>query len=193
LSRSPIRSSADEEFAMLRLFAAIAIPGEIGEGLGARQHRLPDARWRSIESFHITLRFFGAVAEDRADDMDLALAQVHGAAMELTLEGAGAFGEGRDIRAVWAGVARAPALEGLARRCETAARRIGLKPDARAFRPHVTLAYLRRPDPVAVAAWVQANALLRAPPFRAAAFGLYSSWGTEEGSVYRLEQRYPLG
>jgi RNA 2',3'-cyclic 3'-phosphodiesterase len=177
---------------MIRLFAAIAVPGDIGEALSLRQRGLAGARWRPIEAFHITLRFFGEVSEDRADDLDLELSQVRGAAMSLELEGVGAFGEGADIHAVWAGVRRDAALEQLARRCETAARRGGLKAETRAWRPHVTLAYLRRPDPARVAGWIQANNLLRSPPFAAAAFGLYSSWRTDEGSSYRLERRYPL-
>jgi 2'-5' RNA ligase len=56
----------------------------------------------------------------------------------------------------------------------------------------VTLAYLRRPEPAAVAVWIQANNLLASPPFPATAFGLYSSWRGEAGSRYRLERLYPL-
>ena len=50
----------------------------------------------------------------------------------------------------------------------------------------------RRPDPVAVAEWVQANNLLKSPPFWVDRFGLYSSWQGPEGSVYRLERAYLL-
>ena len=177
---------------MIRLFAALAVPGDIAEALGHRQTGLAGARWRPLEAFHITLRFFGAVAEDRADDLDLALSEVRGAPLTLELQGAGAFGESAEIHAVWAGVKPEPALDQLARRCETAARRAGLKPDTRAFRPHLTLAYLRRPDPAAVGAWIQANNLLASPAFRVDGFGLYSSWRTQAGSAYRLERRYPL-
>lgn len=178
---------------MIRLFAAVPIPGEIGEGLSLRQRGLADARWRPIEAFHITLRFFGEVPETLADDLDLALGQVRGEPMALELAGVGAFGEGADIHAVWAGLKPNPALDQLARRCETAARKAGCKPETRAYRPHVTLAYLRRPDPAQVAGWIQANNLLASPPFRTDAFGLYSSWRTDAGSSYRLERRYRLG
>jgi 2'-5' RNA ligase len=177
---------------MIRLFAALAIPGEIGEALSLRQRGLADARWRPTEAFHITLRFFGEVAEDRADDLDLALSQVRGETLRLELEGVGAFGEGANIHAVWAGVAVNPALDRLARRCETAARRAGQKAETRVYRPHVTLAYLKRPDARDVVGWIQANNLLRSLPFDIAAFGLYSSRRTERGSGYRLERRYPL-
>ena len=177
---------------MIRLFAALTLPGDVGEALAARQHGLLDARWRPIEAFHITLRFFGDIPENMADDLDLELARVRGAPLDLELEGVGAFGEGRDIHAIWAGVKPTPPLEHLARRCEAAARRAGLKPETRAWRPHVTLAYLRRPDPSAVGRWLQANSLLREGPFRVEAFSLHSSTLGGEGSRYQLERLYRL-
>jgi len=80
----------------------------------------------------------------------------------------------------WPAAARAP----------PAAPRI--TPDSRAYRPHVTMAYLRRPDPADVAAWIQANSLLKSPPFAVDRFGLYSTHQTSEGSRYLLEREYRL-
>jgi 2'-5' RNA ligase len=177
---------------MIRLFAAVAIPGEIAEGLARRQQGLPGARWRPLENLHITLRFFGPVAEDRADDLDVELGAVRAAAFDLALAGVGFFSDGGEARAVWAGLVGAPPLERLAGRCETAARRAGLAPDRRAFRPHVTLAYLSGAEPAKVAAWVQSHNLIKSPPFRVGAFGLYSSWRTDAGQTYRLERSYSL-
>ena len=178
---------------MIRLFAAIAIPDAIGEGLLRRQQGLPGARWRPLEAFHVTLRFAGEVKETLAEDLDAELSAIGGEALTLSLAGVGAFGEAEDIHAVWAGVAENERLKQLAGRCETAARRAGLAPDRRAWKPHVTLAYLRRPDPARVAAWIQGHNLLKSPPFRVTSFGLYSSWLGGEGSSYRLERAYPLG
>jgi 2'-5' RNA ligase len=177
---------------MIRLFAALSIPPEIGEDLVGRQQVLPGARWRPLESLHITLRFFGAIAEPIADDLDAALAEVGRGPLTLSLAGSGAFGNGGGVRAIWVGVAENPALNRLARRCEIAARRVGLPADKRAYRPHVTLAYLSRSDPARVGAWVQANNLIRSPAFTTTHLGLYSSWPTREGSSYRLERRYAL-
>lgn len=177
---------------MLRLFAALAVPDGIAQLLLARQHDLQGARWRPAEALHVTLRFFGDIREDMADDLDGELSRVAGAPLALELEGVGAFGEGRDIHAVWAGVAENAALRQLAGRCEAAARRAGLAPDRRAYRPHVTLAYLTRPDPADVAAWIQRHNLLRSPAFEVTRFGLYSSHLSSKGSSYLLEQDYPL-
>lgn len=177
---------------MIRLFAAIAVPEDIGEPLLRRQHGLPGARWRPLEAFHITLRFFGDVQERMAEDLDFELSRITCSPFGLTLDGAGAFGEGPDIHAVWAGVAESKPLRVLAGRCESSARRAKMTHDSRAYRPHLTLAYLRGPDPMDVAAWIQANSLLRSPAFAVDRFGLYSSHQTGEGSRYVLEREYRL-
>jgi 2'-5' RNA ligase len=177
---------------MIRLFAAIAIPDEIAEGLVRVQEGLDGASWRPTEAFHITLRFAGEIDERTADDLDAELGVISAKPLTLTLEGVGSFQDGADIHAVWAGVAANPALRRMASRCESAARRAGLKPDKRRWLPHVTLAYLHRADPGRVAAWIQSHNLLKSPAFEVRSFGLYSSWLRDEGSMYRLERRYAL-
>lgn len=177
---------------MIRLFAALALPPEIVKGLVRRQNGVENARWRPPESLHLTLRFFGEVRQDVARDLDDALAAIDVPPFEIVLEGAGAFGEGRDIHALWAGVEESPLLRRLADACETAARRAGLKPEKRNYRPHVTLAYLKQADPAEVAAWIQGHNLLKSPPIAVDRFGLYSSILGSEGSHYRLEAEYPL-
>src|SRR5205085_1665352 len=107
-------------------------------------------------------------------DLDSELVGVRGQAFDLEFSGVGAFGEGPDLSVLWAGVAESEPLRRLAKACEGAARRAGLKPEPRHYRPHLTLAYLRHPDPAQVAAWIQAHNLLKSPPIRVESFGLYS-------------------
>jgi RNA 2',3'-cyclic 3'-phosphodiesterase len=177
---------------MIRLFAALPLPAEIGQALARRQAGIENARWRPLESLHVTLRFFGEVREDVGRDLDAELAAIDGEPFDIVLEGAGSFGDGAEIHAVWAGVAESPALARLAGACETAARRAGLKAEKRRYRPHVTLAYLRHADPAEVAAWIQANNLLKSPPIRVESFALFSSRLGGEGASYRIEAEYPL-
>lgn len=177
---------------MIRLFAALEVPYDIAEGLTRRQQGLPRARWRPVEVMHITLRFFGEVAEPTAADLDSALAGISVAPFDLYLEGAGAFGEQDHARAVWAGVGESEPLRRLAQKCETAGKRVGLKSEVRAYRPHVTLAYLRGSPPDRIAAWVQGHNLLRSPPWRVTQFHLYSSWSGPDGARYDIERTYLL-
>ncbi|MFI4966451.1 MAG: RNA 2',3'-cyclic phosphodiesterase [Caulobacterales bacterium] len=177
---------------MIRLFAALPIPQDIGLALARRQTGVEGARWRPPETLHITLRFFGDIREDLARDLDAELMTLRGPAFGIELSGVGAFGEAPDLHVLWAGVGESEPLRRLAKACETAARRAGLKPETRHYRPHLTLAYLRHPDPAEVAAWIQANNLLKSPPLRVERFGLYSSFLGSEQAHYRLEAEYPL-
>ena len=177
---------------MIRLFAAIAVPPAVAQALTQLQHGVEGARWSPQENLHITLRFFGDVPEPTAADIDEQLQGVGGKRFSLALQGVGTFGEGRDLRAIWAGTAESEPLHRLASRCESAARRAGLKPDTRRYAPHVTLAYLRRADAAEVGAWIQRHNLLKTQAFEVGEFGLYSSWSGRSGSYYRLERSYTL-
>lgn len=177
---------------MIRLFAAAALPDDVAQSLTERQAGIADARWRPQEALHVTLRFFGDIPEDRAEDVDAELSCISVRPFALTLNGVGSFGEGHRINAVWAGVEQSDALSHLAERCETAARRAGLKPETRKYLPHVTLAYLTRPNPLEVAAWVQTHNLLRSEPFAVSDFRLYSSRLLAGGSRYEVERVYRL-
>lgn len=177
---------------MIRLFATVEIPQEIGEDLTAAQRGLEGARWRPLDALHVTLRFFGEVTENTASDLDTELSAVTPSPFDLAVEGAGSFGEGHKARAIWAGVSESEPLRQLAAKCESAARRAGLEPENRRYKPHVTLAYLKRTDHQQVAGWIARHSLLRTPPFRVTWFGLWSSTLSPSGSTYTLEREYPL-
>jgi RNA 2',3'-cyclic 3'-phosphodiesterase len=177
---------------VIRLFVAIVPPPEAVLWLQRLQDDLPGARWSPAQNLHLTLRFVGQISERQADDLDAELETIPGGPFDLTLRGVGAFEDRGAPRAIWTGIERSEALDVLQRRCESAARRAGLAPDTRPWRPHVTLAYLSGAEPERVGRWVQQNNLARLAPFEVDAFALYSSWPSKEGSVYRLERAYPL-
>ena len=178
----------------LRLFAALEIPDDVAERLIALMRGVPGAKWRAREHLHLTLRFFDEVQEPVAADLDAALEEVgQGTApFELQLRGAGFFG-GADPHALWAGVSPNTALKALAADCERAARRCGLKAEARKFTPHVTLAYLKGAMLERVVAFEKRVALFQSRPWVADNFVLFSSHVRKNApSLYREEAVYPL-
>lgn len=178
---------------MVRLFAALTLPPDVVETLQRRQSGLPGAKWRPPEALHVTLAFYGEVDERRADEVASELTRVSSSPFDIELAGTGAFGEGHRTHAIWAGVAPNDRLDVLAGRCRAAGERAGLTLEKRAYRPHVTLAYLKpQADPARIAAWIQGHNLLRSPPFRIDRFGLYSSVLSDAGSHYALEREYLL-
>lgn len=155
---------------------------------------VPGAKWRPRENLHLTLRFFGEVAEPTAEQIDAALDEVASSTRSfvLKLKGVGAFGKDAP-HTLWAGVEKSAALEKLAADCERAARRVGLKPEPRKFAAHVTLAYLGGTAAAQVREFEQRWSLLETPPFTVEGFGLYSSRIRKSApSLYRLEADYPL-
>lgn len=178
----------------LRLFAALDIPDDIATRLLPLHKGVAGAKWRPRENLHVTLRFFGDVPEPVADDLDgelSAIADRH-APFEIALKGAGTFG-GADPHTLWMGVTESEPLKRLAADCERAARRVKLKPEPHAFKPHVTMAYLSNAPLDRVHSFEQRFALFETPPFRVDRFGLYSSFTRKSApSLYRLEAEYPL-
>ncbi len=179
---------------MIRLFTALSVPDEVAASLARRQAGLPGANWRSADQLHITLAFYGAVDERRADDLSVELERAAaGGPFEIALSGVGAFGDGHRTHAIWAGVEASERLSVLAGRCRSAAERAAIPVERRDYRPHLTLAYLKpQADPDRIGTWIADHNLLQSPPIRIDRFGLYSSVLAQGGSRYQLEREYRL-
>ncbi len=179
---------------MIRLFTALPIPDDVVETLRRRQAGLPGAKWRTANQLHITLAFYGEIDERRADDLAAELNRAAtGGPFEIALRGVGGGGEAHRVETLWAAVEASERLTVLAGRCRAAAERVGVVMDKRAYRPHLTLAYLKpRTNPDRIGAWIAGHNLLHSPPLPVNQFGLYSSVLGGGGSVYTLEQEYLL-
>ena len=180
----------------MRLFVALPIPGPVAQRLMLMQGGVPGARWQSREQMHLTLRFIGEVDGRDARAIDDALAGIDAPAFDLQLHGVGQFGN-KQPHALWAAARKNELLDHLQRKVDTAIRRVGQPPSsgdkyAHKFTPHVTLARLSHPDLDKMREWLIAHALATSDEFRVDAFCLYSSKLTSDGSVYRVEQEYPL-
>lgn len=134
----------------MRLFAAVLPPAAAVAELDmavARLKGLPGAgelRWTGREGWHFTLAFMGEVEERLLPELSerLGRAASRTEPFSLRLHGGGHFGD----RALWAGVAGGTDRLGrLADRADAAARRTGVPMDEhRHYRPHLTLARVRR-------------------------------------------------
>lgn len=176
---------------MPRLFSALELPDEVCDELYRLHQPLPGARWISKAFYHLTLRFVGDVTHTGAREFAANLANVDCNAFELRIEGLGAFG-GNDPRSVWAGVARSPELEELARAHDKAARSAGLAPDKRPFRPHVTLCRLKNSNAAAVAKFLTRFSGYRSEPFFVSRAVLMSSKPGVGGGPYGVVDSFPL-
>ena len=175
----------------MRLFVALPLPDPVAQSLLLIQGGVPGARWQTSEQLHLTLRFIGEVDNQTAILLDEVLAGIHAPAFEMQLHAVGQFG-GNHMHALWAAVRQNEVLEHLQRKVDSAIRKVGQPQDAHKFTPHVTLARLRHPEPAKAVEWLTQHALYTSPEFTVGAFQLYSSKLTSDGSIYRIEQDYPL-
>ena len=177
---------------MIRLFVALAIPGDLAMRLTSLRGQIPDARWVPAETMHITLRFIGELNEGLAADIEDALTGVEAPVFDATVRGVGRFDSRGRVRSLWAGVDRDREIKDLHARIETACRHAGLAPEGRKFHPHVTLARCRGGRLERVASFLAEHGAFAAPSFAVDSFGLYSSALGRAGPVYTREVEYPL-
>jgi 2'-5' RNA ligase len=176
----------------IRLFAALELPPEAIAGLEDFRDRAADPElWRPLpaESLHVTLAFLGATDPALVEPLGAALTAAAGPAPRLRPAGALLLPP-RRARVLCA------ALDDLDRELAQVQARVseGLAatgayaPEARPFRPHVTVARLRRglaaprvveerPEPV---------------EFHGSALTLFASHPSPAGSRYQALARIPL-
>ena len=136
----------------MRAFVALPISKAVLAAAGDCQRELAelavDARLTRVEGLHLTLHFLGDIDADQTAAAREALAEAGSESAPLLLEagGVGAFPDIGRPRVVWMGVRPDNRLLQLQQRLGGRLERAGLITSQNPFRPHVTLARLRRPD-----------------------------------------------
>ena len=176
----------------MRLFVALALPEDLRARLADLGLGVPGARWIPPENLHLTLRFIGEADGHQAQDIDAALSQVHAPGFSVTLAGLDQFGGGDKVRSLWVGVESNEYLARLHAKIETAFQRIGLPPERRKFKPHVTLARFKSNPRGKLLEFLARNSPFRSEPFEVSEFILYSSFLSHNGAIHAPEAAYPL-
>lgn len=176
---------------MPRLFTALELPEEVEDALVDLQQPLPGARWLQSENLHITLRFAGDISRRQAEDLSEALGVIDADPFDVQVSGLDVFG-GATPRTLWAGIKPSDQLASLVAAHERAARSVGLPPEGRKFKPHVTLARLNGTPVEVMARFLQRKGGLVLPPFLATRFVLFSSRPHVGGGPYVVEAAYPF-
>lgn len=185
----------------VRSFVAVPLPpvlqAEVLEAAKGLATELPNVKWSlKVENLHVTVRFLGPVVAGRLKGLADALAAElwQRDVLEVGLRGFGAFPSADHATTIWAGVDDPDGrLSAVALSVERVVQRMGLgvAPERRAFRPHVTVGRCKR--------GVDTRRAL--DPWRDHVFGtatvaalhVYESRLGPGGSSYVLHGRAPLG
>ena len=138
----------------VRCFAALALPAEAREALARAvrpfQQRKWPVRWVREEGAHVTLKFYGEVAEERVDaiaeSLDLSVRGI--GIIPLALTGFGAFPAPEKARVLFASVEAPASLELLQDRIETRAESLGHPGEGAVYHPHITVGRVREGERV---------------------------------------------
>jgi 2'-5' RNA ligase len=136
---------------MTRMFVAVIPPEEVVEDLEeflAPRREAAPFRWTLAEQLHLTMAFAAQVPDRSHEGMVDRLAEAAGrrSPMEARITGGGAFPHVGKAKVLFAGIVTdADELERLAVGARNALTVAGVEVDGQRFRPHLTLARMRRP------------------------------------------------
>lgn len=130
-----------------RLFIAIPLPQPVKNALQQYVEKLktefPFQKWVHPGDLHITLQFLGETPPQKTEQIQAELARVASAhpPISLSVEGVGSFGKPAAPSILWMGIhGDLPLLASLQADVEAAMEPLGFAREARAFRPHLTVA-----------------------------------------------------
>lgn len=191
----------------MRLFIGIELPEHIREAAAAAVEALRDSvrraapraliRWLPADNLHVTVWFFGEVAEANVDPLVAALGgkPLDAGKFDLQLGGAGAFPPSGPPRALWLGLtAGGAALAAVHASLRGRLAPLGYQPESRPFAPHLTIGRAKdvhRGDAPAVRRILRDA---RIPPVSGEIdhATLFKSRTLPEGSQYEALLRVPL-
>ena len=171
-----------------RLFVAIDLPESTRQLLVNIDPHIRGVRWIDAAQMHLTLAFFGDVAEIIDSALREKLNTIEFGAFFLPITGVGTFSAKGAPKIIWIGVGKAhPHLFQIHKRVHEAALAAGLEPELRPWHPHITIARCRDVAPQSLRRFLQSNAELDAGMIRVEAFHLYSSKLTTAGPIHTHE------
>ncbi len=182
----------------IRAFIAIGLPANVKAALGdvaaALAAGVPRGavRWVRPEQMHLTLRFLGDTPIDRLPALAAALDDVAGrqASFVLRLTTTGCFPNARRPRVVWVGLGgEAAALAALVAGLNAALGALGLPPENKPFRAHLTLGRVKDDRVAQGIDWSAAVSPLNVP---VTAVHLIESQLRPEGPLYTVRHTSTL-
>jgi 2'-5' RNA ligase len=178
-----------------RAFLAIVPPPEVLDAVEALLDRGVAAKrfkWTRRDQWHVTIQFYGRVADVEALTAALADACATRPPVRLQLRGGGAFPKPKRAEVYWLGIDDGDALATLHEVVIDATAAFVARRDRVSFHPHLTLARLTSRFDLTE----DVDALERVPvgtPWTARELTLLASETRREGALYTELARIPLG
>jgi 2'-5' RNA ligase len=184
-----------------RIFAAIelcaAIRARIQHHMDQLRTAVPEFQpsWTRVENIHLTVKFFGNVQQDRIALIENAASRAvkNFSEFKIFIGGTGAFPKPNHPRVLWIGVTdESKALTDLHDRFENECANEGFEKEGRAFRPHLTIARIKKPEGSRRAAEVNQQLGFAPLPLSVSELVVFRSELSNKGSKYTALSRHKL-
>jgi 2'-5' RNA ligase len=182
----------------LRLFVAVEVPEAVRElvevAAGPIRSRFPLGRWVPRANQHVTLKFLGSTSPPLLGRVESSIERVAlaAAAFDARVDGLGAFPGARRARVLWAGLEEGGRMGELAAALDDALSG-EVRPEGRAFTPHLTLARFYPPVSLEEASRPSWPPEVRSEPFRVERLVLFRSRLRRPAPVYEPVAAFSLG
>ncbi len=177
---------------MIRLFVAINLPTNLADQIDMLCFGIPGARWISPEDYHLTLSFIGEVDHYTFNDIKNCLSNLQCNSFFLKPIEIGCFYARGRPKILNVSFEKNPAINQLRKKINYNLSLKNISMHKKKFVPHVTIARLSNTPANRVATFLQSASLPNTDPIQINSFHLYSSQLTKNGSVYQIEESYPL-
>ena len=180
-----------------RLFIALPVPAELGRAIVQYEKTLPFWRWYDAKELHLTIRFIGDTSADQMDPLIEAFE--HGferqRMVRFTSLGYGFNPNERRASSLHLRMQCSHAMEELKEKTDAIVSEVlGLPPEPRIFKAHITLARFQRPprylDLKRLKDW--AEGIPKLPEPFAPEIILYRSELTRHGAIHTALARHEL-
>jgi 2'-5' RNA ligase len=184
-----------------RTFCAIELTDQFRAQLADHAQQLrqavpeASASWSRPENIHLTLKFFGNVPTGRLAKISAAASRVAGefSPFQIRIGGTGVFPKASRPQVLWIGVEDpSDRLSELQHRIEEECAREGFAKENRGYKPHLTIARLRRPEGARKLAETHLQIKFGFMEVRVNEFVLFRSPLSPKGSIYTVISKHEL-
>ena len=183
------------------MFCAVELPELVRTRIEKHIERvraaIPEAQpsWTRVNNIHLTLKFFGNVEPTRIDSITDALSRAVESVLpfKVSIGDAGAFPNNRQPRVLWIGVNDSSGqLKQLHESIDNECAGKGFEKEARVYRPHLTIARIRKSEGARALAEANQKFGFEATEMPVGEVLLFRSELSSKGSKYTVVSRHEL-
>ena len=184
-----------------RMFCAFELPEPVRVRISQHSQTVRDAvrdaaaSWSRPENIHLTVKFFGNVEQVQVPAISAAAARVakEFSPIQIEVGKTGVFPRPSRPQVLWIGIDDpSGGLSKLQQQLEDEFARAGFAKEDRAFRPHLTIARIRKPHNAARLAQTHLETNFNAVELTLEELILFRSELSSKGSKYTAISRHPL-